>query len=595
MRQIILALGVLALIGWTSTASAQPTAPRIPHAKGFLTKDQVKFEIGRYGGRLVRDSLGEPKSFNPITAGETSTTDYTDRIFQGLIDEDPWTGEMVGVIADRWEVAEDGVTWTIYLRKDVVFNDGTPLTADDVVFSWNELVYDTTRPAGTDPRWPCSLRDIATFDGKIIKFEKVDEYTVKATTPMKLAIAPRIIGGVPVMPRAKYQRMVSDGSFGGALGSDAKPEDIVGSGPWMLGSYTRGQNVTLKRNPNYWKKDAAGNRLPYLDELVFQITRDLNLFLVNFRQGITDVYGLQGGKDVPELRKIEPQDFTIYQLGPDYGTTFLSLNMNLDAARAGKVPDYKVNWFRDVRFRRALSHAIDRNAMVRNIHRNLGYPQAAPFTRATGPFLVEGIQPLEFNPDKARALLEEMGLKMGRNGVRVDEQGREVSFILHTNSGNNSREEQCNFIRKDLEAIGVKVNFLPLEFNALVDRIDNSHDWEAILMGFTGGREPNDGANFWKSDARLHMWWPEQKVPGFDWERRIDEIFLQGVQELDITRRKALYREWIELVHEQQPVIYLTNIERAAAIRNKFANVNPAPAPDRALLQIEEYLFIRPG
>src|SRR6185369_2591882 len=119
------------------------------------------------------------KSFNPVVASEVSTTDYTQRIFEGLTTADPFTGEVIPLLADKWEVAADGVTWTFHLRKDVTFNDGTPFNAQDVVFTWNDLMYDRTRPAGAEPRWPCSMRDITKFEGKEIQVDAVDDYTVK--------------------------------------------------------------------------------------------------------------------------------------------------------------------------------------------------------------------------------------------------------------------------------------------------------------------------------------------------------------------------------------------------------------------------------
>jgi peptide/nickel transport system substrate-binding protein len=188
-----------------------------------------------------------------------------------------------------------------------------------------------------------------------------------------------------------------------------------------------------------------------------------------------------------------------------------------------------------------------------------------------------------------------MGLKdRDGDGFLEDGDGHKVSFTLVTNAGNNNREESMDFIRKDLQKIGMDVNILALEFNLLVDKLDNTHDWEAMIMGFTGGREPNDGANFWKSSARLHLWWPEQKSPSFDWEKRIDDIFRDGIQELDKSKRKALYREWIQIVQDQQPVVYLTVPERVSAVRNRFGNIFPSPAPEKAALSHnEEEFFVK--
>src|SRR6266704_6968296 len=172
-----------------SGAAATQSAAGVPQiGVPFTPRDRYKPVVGKRGGRFVQDSLGEPKSFNPITSGETSTSDYTDVIFQGLTDLDPWTGEVRPMLAESWETSADGLVWTFKLRKDVQFNDGTPFTSEDVVFTWNDLTYDLSRPAGTEPRWPCSLRDIATFNGKIAKVEGVDAYTVRFTLPQRVAI-----------------------------------------------------------------------------------------------------------------------------------------------------------------------------------------------------------------------------------------------------------------------------------------------------------------------------------------------------------------------------------------------------------------------
>ena len=585
----------------TTTASASetgslgipPNAPKVGIRPGTFA--DYKPVVGKYGGRIVRDTLSEPKSFNSITVGETSTSEYTGRMFEGLTKTNVFTGEAGSYIAEKWEHSDDGLTWTFHLRKDVTFNDGSPLTAQDVVFTLNDLIYDNNRPAGKDPRWPCSARDALTFEDKQLKISAPDDYTVQIVTPVKIAIMDQM-AGFAILSKKKYEPLARAGTFGGAMSTDSKPQDIVGSGPFMFGSYTRGESVILKRNPNYWRKDTAGNKLPYLDDLYFHIVRDMNIMLLDFEQGITDAYMVRSGKEVARLRpNQDSQKFSLYQFGPDDGDLFVALNMNLDAAKAGKVAEYKVNWFRDRRFRQALSYAIDRDAQVKNIRQNLGYPEGAPQTLAPGPFRQDGFPPPPHDPEKAKALLDEMGLKMGADGVRHDAQGHEVSFTLNTNSGNNMREEACNFIRKDLENIGVKVNILFLEFNLLIDKMDVTYDWDALVMGLTGGSEPHWGSNIWKSSGRLHMWWPNQKTPRFAWEKEIDDLFNAGIQELDHAKRKEIYRKWVEIAWREQPFVYLTVAERVAALRRRFGNIFPGyvgDTPVDCLLNNEEEIFV---
>lgn len=581
-RNILIVSCIISAFAFTAHAQQKIAAPKV--GIPFGTREGYKPVVGKYGGRLVRDLLGEPKSFNPITNGESSTFDYTSRIFQGLTDSDAFTGEVVPLLAEKWETSADGLTWTFHLRKDVLFSDGTPFTARDVVFTWNDLIYDLHRPAtAADPRWPCSLRDLTTFNGKIIKVEMVDDYTVKFTTPMKYAILDLIVGSPNILCEKKYGPLVANGTFNGALSADSKPEDVVTTGAWTLKEYVRGDHVTLAKSPNYWRKDAAGNRLPYLDERVFIVAKDLNVSLLRFEQKQTDMLAIASGKWIPELRpRLQADNFEFYQLGPAYGTEFLMFNMNLDVAQRGVIPLYKVKWFRDRRFRQAVSHAIDRRAIVKNIMRNLAYPLAAEHTLNPGFFQYDGFEPYDYDLNKAKALLAEMGLKdRNGNGVLVDAEGHEVAFTLNTNSENNNRIEMANFIQTDLTKLGMKVNTLPLEFNGLVEQVHVKHGWEALVFGLTGDRDPHWGANVWKSNGRHHMWWPEQKTPGFDWEKRIDDIFENGIQELDRNKRKAMYREYLDIAYREQPFIYIDDPERVVAVRKKFGNLYPSPDPTR--------------
>jgi peptide/nickel transport system substrate-binding protein len=583
----------------TTQASGEFTVPQV--GTPAVTREQYKPVVGKYGGRLVRSTLSEPKSFNHMVASEVSTTDYTLRMFEGLTTSDPFTGEIIPWLAEKWEVASDGVTWTFHLRKDVQFNDGTPFTAHDVTFTWNELMYDQSRPAGKDPRWPSSMRDITKFEGQEVKVEAVDDYTVRFTTPVKVAIMDQLVQGVRIFSKKKYAPMVADGSFGGAMSADAKASDLVGTGPWMLKEYARGQWVVLKRNPNYWRKDAAGNRLPYLDEVAFLIAKDFNTMLLNFQQKQSDLFVLQNGNHVAALRPRQQEDnFTLYQLGPEFATYFMTFNQNLDAVKEGRFPakdGHRINWFRDTRFRQAVAHAINKNVIINNVLRRLAYPISANYTVAAGPFKYPEFGPYPYDPDKAKALLRDMGLyDRNGDGIIEDDKGNRVSFTINTNSGNTNREQIADFVRSDLAKIGMEVNTLFIEFNLMVDKIQTRHDWECFVYGLTGTDDPHWGANVFKSSGRLHMWWPNQKTPSHPWEKRIDEIMFQGIQELDKAKRKELYRELVGILHREQGFIYLYSPERVVGLRNKFGNVFPPPGPGKAedvIVHNEDEIFVK--
>jgi peptide/nickel transport system substrate-binding protein len=256
------------------------------------------------------------------------------------------------------------------------------------------------------------------------------------------------------------------------------------------------------------------------------------------------------------------------------------------------VEPYKRRWFSDVHFRQAIAHAIDRQTIIDAVFNGLGYPQYGPETKAMGYFYNPDIKTYDYNLDTARSLLRQMGLT-DRDGAMQDAEGHKVEFTLLTNAENNLRTAIAEIVRKDLERLGMKVNLRAIEFNALVTKLDKTFDWEAVLLGLTGGPEPHWGANVWKSSGRIHMWYPYQPAPATKWEARIDEIFGQGFQELDRAKRKELYDEWQRIVAEQQPYIYTAVAERLLALRNKFGNVFPAPIGG-VLHNIEQVYVLQP-
>jgi peptide/nickel transport system substrate-binding protein len=268
------------------------------------------------------------------------------------------------------------------------------------------------------------------------------------------------------------------------------------------------------------------------------------------------------------------------------------MNPGKDPAGRPYVEPYKRRWFSDVRFRQAIAHAIDRQTIIDSVFNGLGYPQYGPETQANVYYYNPQISKYDYNLDKARALLRQMGLTQ-RDGVLQDAEGHKVEFTLLTNAENNLRTAIAEIARKDLERLGMKVNLRAIEFNALVTKLDKTFDWEAVLLGLTGGPEPHWGANVWKSSGRIHMWYPYQPAPATKWEARIDEIFDQAFQELDRAKRKELYDEWQQIVAEQQPYIYTAVPERLLALRNKFGNVFPAPIGG-VLHNIEQVYVLQP-
>lgn len=529
----------------------------------------------QYGGQLVLSTTSDPKSFNDIVAKETSSTLITNILFEGLTTTDAFTLKVKPHLAENWEVSEDGLTWTFHLRKGVQWFDGQPFTADDVVFTFNELIY--------NPDIPNSASDIFSIDGKPFKVEKIDDLTVTFTLPVKFA--PFLRGmSQAILPKHLLKKAVDEKKFNFTWGIDTDPKDIVGTGPFQLVKYIPGQKLIFKRNPHYWKKSDEGDQLPYLDELVFLIVQNSDIELLKFLEGTLDEFDVPG-TDYSLVKPLEKErNFTVYDMGPAMGSNFLTFNMNTGTNPKTDKPfvdPVKLSWFTNLDFRKAVAHAIDKDKIIEIVKNGLGYPQYSPIGPGAGFFYNPDVEKYDYNLDEARAILKKAGFEdRNDDGIIEDSKGNNIEFTLYTNAGANERVDIAGIIRHDLEKLGMKVNFQAVEFNTLVSKLTSTYEWESMVMGLTGGVEPHFGKNVWHSSGQLHMWHPKQEAPATEWEKRIDELFNAGVQELDEDQRKKIYDEYQLIVSQQLPVIYTVLSTRIAAVRNKFGNLKPSNFAD---------------
>jgi len=524
----------------------------------------------KFGGELILSTTSDPKSFNNIIAKETSTTLVTGHIFEGLTTENAFTAKVEPHLAERWEVSEDGLHWTFYLREDVLWNDGVRFTADDVVFTFNDLIY--------NPDIPSSARDIFTIEDQVFKVEKIDDFTVGFILPVKFA--PFLRGmSQGILPKHKLKKVVNEGKFNFTWGIDTPPREIVGTGPFMLVKYDPGQRLVFERNPRYWKHSENGDRLPYINKIIYLIVSNQDVDLLKFVEGATDYYGFRG-MDYPLLKPIEGErNFTVYNLGPDTGSNFIVFNQNRGINPKTDKPyvePHKLAWFTNNDFRRSVAHAIDKEKMVEIVKNKLGYPQYSSMGPGAGFFHNPDVRKYKYDLNEAKKILKEAGfIDRDNDGFIEDPDGNRVEFNLYTNSSNTDRRDIAGIIRYDLEKLGMKVNFLILEFNTLVSKLNANFEWDAIILGLTGGIEPHFGQNVWNSNGGLHLWYPKQESPATDWEKRIDELFILGVQELDENKRKIYYNEFQLIVSEKLPVIYTVLGARISGVRNKFENLQP--------------------
>lgn len=531
---------------------------------------------GKYGGQIVSSTIGEgPKTFNPWVSKDATSSQIGDLLYDSLFTTDPDTGDVIPNLAKEMTVSDDLKTYTIKLRRGVKWTDGTEITADDVVFTWNEIILGGFGNT--------SLRDSVLIDGEYPKVRKIDKYTVEFKIKKPFAPFQRFVG-TSVAPAHVFKDVVKKGKryFDSFLGTTTNPKDIVSSGAFMLEEYVPAQRVVFRRNPNYYSMDENHNKLPYIDKYVILIVGDLNNELLKFESGELDVISVRG-KDLPRFKEKEKKsDFKIYNLGPNTGTMFIAFNLNTRINKDGKpyVDPIKQKWFNDLNFRTAIDYAIDRNAMVYNVANGVAQPLFTAESLSS-IFLNENIASgHERDIEYAKLLLKESGFYWDNKGYLHDSAGNEVEFNLYTNAGQTEREACGVMVKEDLRDLGIKVNFKPIEFNSLVSKIMSTSDWDVILMGLTGSPlEPHSGKNVWYSKGHLHLF--NMRFNGdkndilLPWEKELDEIIEKGALELDFSKRKAIYDKYQQIIYDQRPIIYLYSPLTITAIRNKIKNLHP--------------------
>jgi len=550
-------------------------------------------EPGVPGGRLILASFGDPKTFNPITQSETSSSDITDMLFIGLLVKNEQTQEMEPGLAHKWEVAEDKRTWTFHLRKGLKWSDGQPLTADDVVFTFNDVIYNTNI---------VNVRvDQLRVDGRDFAVSKLDDLTVRVVTPETFAPFTEFFGKAPIVPRHMLAADARGKNFESAYGVSTPPEKLVGNGPFRLRQFKAGEFTFLERNLHFPAVDAKGQRLPYFDAVVWQVVPDQNAVSLKMLKSETHLQELVRPEEYALFKEAEKRGgrFNLIELGVASQVDLITFNQNTGADKTGKpyVDPVKLKWFRNTKFRQAISHAIDRPSIVKATLGGLGKPNYGFNTESNTKWLNPNIRQYPHDPAKAKALLAEIGIQdRDGDGWLEDDTGRVVEFELNTNAGNSRRERGAVFVQEDLKRLGIRVHFRPLEFNTLVHKLDATFDYECIFLGLASeSTDPGDSMNVLTSRGFSHQWFPRQKTPSTEWEARIDWLMNAQLKTLDFAERKQHYDEVQAIMAEQVPLIFTVAMNAYSAADKRLGNLKPTPHHhNRLVWNVEELFFKQP-
>jgi peptide/nickel transport system substrate-binding protein len=572
-----------------------------PPFEGEVPQDayQFKGEPGSYSGQLVLDLKNDPASFNIITVSdENSAYLLYYHVFRWLIDfrngGDP--PDFDSGLCTGWETSPDVKQWTFHLRRGVRWSDGEPFDADDVMFAWDVM---------RDPHVVNSLCDVfkegAEADGKPIypALEKLDDHTVRFTlhTPNAMFLD-QIVNFFPI-PKHKWESAWRAGKFNEVMKLTDNPKDIVSIGPFRLKEYVPGQRIVLERNPYFWKVDRKGQRLPYLDRLIFIIANNFNTVQAKFEAGEIDMVARVRAEDYAQIKKLESDQIGTQDLGVVTDTNWLIFNQNTgDNPQTHKpyLAPWKQRLFRDVRFRQAVSSAIDREGLANTVYLGRAEPLYSFVTPADKYWYTDDVMKYPHDPARARQLLADIGLKdTDGDGVLEDTEGHKLEFNIYTNSANSQRVRTAAFITRNLQDVGIQLNTQAVTLSAVNDLITRVYSFDALILGWQGGVPPGptNSKNTLLSSGMAHACFPNQSKPSTDWEARVDQLIHEIDAEPDAALRKQKFAEVQRIYSEQLPEINLVVQKESVAFKKKFGNLMPSILAPRVSWNAEEIYIKR--
>ena len=515
----------------------------------------ISSALAQSGGELRFCLHSEPKTFNPVLMEDDSSE--TIRYLTGgvLMRVNRQTQELEPELATSWKVSDGGKTITFQLRKEVRFSDGTPFSAADVAYTMQQLM---------DPAMHSPTRDsFRSGDGKV-ETRVLAKDRVAISFPAPISGLDKLFDQVAIM-------------------SATSPlKEMAVLGPYVVAENKAGAYLILKRNPTYWKHDASGHQLPYIDSVRLDIQQNRDIEMVRLTHGEIDFIN---SLDAEYFDKLASTDAA---MAHDAGVSLDSEFMWFNQVPTSPLPAYKKAWFTSTNFRRAISESINRNDMARIAFR--GHAQAAigPVSPANRFWFNAKLQAHPFDQKAALQLLAQDGFRMQGDTLR-DRDGHTVEFSIITNSGNKYRERMATMMQQDLSGIGIKLNVVTLDFPSLIERMTRTFDYEACLLGLVNtDLDPNSVMNVWLSSSENHQWNPSEKTPATPWEAEIDRLMKEQASTLDQNKRKQFFDQVQEIAWQQEPFIYLVNKNALSAVSTSVRNVHPVALRPQVYWNIDQ-------
>ncbi len=483
------------------------------------------------GGTLIQGTIGEPSNLIPAIASDGASSAINGLVYNGLVRYDKDLN-IEGELAHSWEISDDGRTITFHLREGVRWHDGTPFTSADVLFTYQLLV---------DPDTPTAYAERYM---QVSKAETPDAHTFRVHYEKPLASA-LISWGVGIHPRHLLE--------GEDVTASPLSRSPVGTGPYRFVEWKTGEKIELKANPDYFEGE------PFIQRVVYRFIPDPSTMFLELQSGGLDMMDLT---PIQYARQTETpafkRNFNKYRY-PAFGYTYLGFNLRRPL-------------FQDKRVRQAFAHAINKQEIVDGVLLGLGQIATGPYKPGTWPYNPD-VRRYAYDPEQARTLLAEAGWRDSDGDGVVEKDGRDFSFVLMTNQGNDSRIKAGEIIQRRLADIGIDVKLRVVEWASFLKEFINPGDFDALIMGWNIPMDP-DGYNVWHSSKTRPG---ELNFINFQ-NAEVDELLEKGRRTLDQEQRKAYYDRFQEILAEEQPYVFLFVPDALPAVAARVHGIEPAPA-----------------
>ena len=529
--------------------------PRFTTALAFLAFLLSTLPLcAQSGGELRLCLHGEPKTFDPVLVDDEASENIRYLTGGVLVRLNRQTQALEPGLANSWQVSKDGRRIIFHLRKGLNFSDATPFTSEDVAYTMHRLM---------DPKTHSPTGDAF----------RSGEGTVDVQTPATdLAVI-----SFPA-PVAGLERLFDQVAI---LSARSPKKEMAVLGPYYVSEYKSGDYVLLRRNPNYWKRDAEGHSLPYIESVRLDIQRNREIELMRFRRGELHLINRLDADQFDDLHRENPA------VTRNAGTGLDAEEFWFNQSLAAPLPEFKKEWFRTTEFRRAVSLAINREDLCRIVFYGYAAPAYGPVSPSNHFWFNAALPAPKHDPQGALRLLTQAGFRY-ENQVLKDRAGNPVEFTVVTNSGNAAREKMAAMIQQDLSQIGIKMRVVTLDFPSLIERMTRTFDYEACLLGLVNtDLDPNSQMTVWLSSGENHQWNPNQKRPATSWEAEIDKLMQQQASALSDRQRKTKFDQVQQIVAEQQPFLYLVNKDVLTAVSPAVVGGAPAVLNPQAFWNVE--------